>query len=276
MRTLPLYVLSILVLSILLPPDRRLTQHIVQYLTLFQNFAWPLSDGWYDVTWSLAVEEWFYFAFSAVFLFASTAVGRRGGLAIIIIFLIVPLSCRFLVPADAPWDAGIRKVMVLRLDSIAYGVAAALFIENSPNVRRHWIILIVAGLALEIIAFLVRGTTLGRPVVFNLMDIGAALCLPAALTFSRISGSAVGWAVTSLSTTSYGIYLVHTPVLRLLRDHSPFLRYHTVLLAVAMLLASIALAGMSWIALEQPILKLRPKQTRRASNAPTASFALES
>ena len=230
-----------------------------------QNFAWPLHDEWFNVTWSLAVEEWFYLFFSAAFLIGAGLLGRPGQVLVVAAFLVFPLAARMLVPLDVPWDAGIRKVMVLRLDAIAYGVVLALLYVRPPHWLRHWRLWFASGVAINVFVFLGYVDVVHLPPVlqrafsFSLMGIGIALLFPAAI---RV-GEARGWAapaVIAVSETSYGLYLLHILVIECMIVNSRWFSAHrTVLVGVACILVW-TLAWTSFHFFERPILKRRPRQ----------------
>ena len=77
MRTLPIYLLWIAVLAVIWPP--RPWDQVLRYATLTQNLAWPMPSGWFGVSWSLTVEEWFYLLFSALLLSARGTARPAGG-----------------------------------------------------------------------------------------------------------------------------------------------------------------------------------------------------
>ena len=103
MRTLPLYVLWIVVLLTIDPPPNPFLTSL-KYFFLVQNFAWPMSD-WFAVSWSLTVEEWFYLLFGAVLIALAARVRSLGLIATCTIFLILPLLLRLNISvADADWE----------------------------------------------------------------------------------------------------------------------------------------------------------------------------
>lgn len=130
MRTLPLYYFFLI---ISLKYDwRGETTLIAQFSYLFfaENFAWPMRE-FYGVTWSLAVEEWFYFLFPLLML---TLMGfgckaRRSAEITIACFLLMPPLMRAVLPGNPydfkNFDEGVRHVVVFRLDSIGFGVTIA-------------------------------------------------------------------------------------------------------------------------------------------------------
>ena len=67
-RTIPLYVLSLILTSIIL--NKFFTLDFLKYLLFLQNliFIW-LENDYFSISWSLAVEEWFYILFPLFLIF---------------------------------------------------------------------------------------------------------------------------------------------------------------------------------------------------------------
>ncbi len=130
MRTLPLYLFFLLIeLNIYWGGASSISTQ-ASYLVFSQNLAWPMSN-FYSLTWSLSVEEWFYFLFPLIILLG---VGfgksyKAATAASIVIFLIVPPILRYsLFDTQGSFnnlDPNIRHVVVFRLDSIGFGVLIA-------------------------------------------------------------------------------------------------------------------------------------------------------
>lgn len=200
------------------------------YFLFLQNFAWP-PDATMPESWSLAVEEWFYLTAPLAMSLACLLVSsRRRALLLALLACIVASNlARFGVAfwSDAPWDAGIRKVVALRLDAIAWGgVMAWLALWRGVWVDRHWIGMACAGalmsaLAVALLAFgVARGyTPLWHGVIlFTLTSAGLALLLPAITRLPRPTPW-LARTVTGISLVSYSAYLVHySLVIPLLRQ----------------------------------------------------------
>lgn len=269
LRTLPLYVAWIAIMAASWPPaDGRVGWHLLRYLSLTQNLAWRMpADNWFGVSWSLAIEEWFYLLFSLPLLLLARRDGGRWSLpALAALFIAVPVLVRCLLPAGLDFGQAVYKVTAYRLDSIAYGVAAALVATRRPAVLRHWAGLLAAGLG--VVAFVwvqIAGAGVALPGLFYralflpLLSAGFCLCLPAALRLER-APRWVGRPAFWLSTRSYGLYVVHLTVLEVASGavfvHGWPKRY-AILLA---LVAAPLLAELSWRLLERPMLALRPAQ----------------
>lgn len=269
LRTLPLYAAWIALMALFWPPaDGRLGWHLLRYLTLTQNLAWPMpADNWFGVSWSLAIEEWFYLLFSLpLLLLARLDHGRRSLPALALLFVAVPVLVRCVLPAHLDFGQAVYKVTAYRLDSIAYGVLAALAATRRPQLLRHWPPLLAAGLAIVLFVWVqISGAGVPLPGLFYralflpLLSVGFCLCLPAALRL-RTAPAWLARPASWLSTRSYGLYVVHLTVLEVASSavfvHSWPKRY-AVLLALA---AAPLLAELSWRCLERPMLALRPAQ----------------
>ena len=266
MRTLPVYMLWILVLLVVAPPPNPAVTAL-KYTFLVQNFAWPMSS-WFAVSWSLTVEEWFYLLFSALMIaltIRSRSVAVFGTCAV---FLIVPLLLRLNINVpDAEWDSGMRKVMVFRLDAIAYGVVMAALYRQWPTVLHRWR---YPALALELLlaAFphLPIGYLLGswwKATAFNFVSIGFALAMPWAVSL-RLPFLAVRGLITWLAERSYCLYIVHLTFVILISNAVTAAKMPDALTALATMLLSALVAELSFRLFEMPILRRRPPQFVKA------------
>ncbi len=269
LRTLPLYVAWILLMAAVWPPaDGRVGWHLARYLSLTQNLAWRMpADNWFGVSWSLAVEEWFYLSFSLPLLLLARRDGGRRSLPVLAaLFVAVPVLTRCLLPAGLDFGQAVYKVTAFRLDSIAYGVLAALLATRRPSLLRHWAALLAAGLAIVLFVWVqISGAGIALPGLFYralflpLLSAGFCLCLPAALRLRHAPRWLARPAVW-LSTRSYGLYVVHLTVLEV-ASGAVFVHAWPKRYAVALaLVAAPLLAELSWRLLERPMLALRPAQ----------------
>ena len=275
MRTLPVYLLWIAVLAVIWPP--RPWDQVLRYATLTQNLAWPMPSGWFGVSWSLTVEEWFYLLYSALLLSAAALLGRRAGFwAATAVFLVVPAILRWRMPESADFGEVLSKVAVLRLDAIAFGVVLAWMQEKWGFAFRHPAPMLAAG------ALLILGIWSGwfdrhlpvdphlrRTFLFDVGSAGFALCLPAAAALRRLPRWPAA-IITTISTQSYSIYIVHLSVLEIVGAYRDRWRA-PVWVAVGLSLGLIwALSWASWRWIEAPILARRPKQTSARARQPEA------
>ncbi len=274
LRTLPLYYLCILILSLIwrpgfwLPGYARLFHALPYFLTLTQNLAWPFRENWFGVSWSLSVEEWFYLLYSALLFACATRL--RVSLAFWIttmLFLLVPLYLRWLQPAHVDFDEVISKEVIYRLDATGFGVVVAWLASRHPWLLRPAWLLLILGLLAEFFnwrmaisaAYVPFNRHIFNTVFFDLVSLGFALMLPAAYGFKRRFGL-LGWVAAVISRQSYALYLLHLPVLEIFgayRDRLHMPVAVDILIAVA-LFWGLAYLSARWF--EAPILRLRPRQ----------------
>lgn len=188
-----------------------------------QNLAW--SQGpFFDEAWSLAVEEWFYLSLPVALWMLSRWL--RPGFAMwtaIGVFLVAPLLLRGFV-ADGEWDQQVRKVVVLRLDALMVGVAAAAVAHRWPARWSRLRPLAWLGAVAIVPALLCLGAQeLGavqpawfRVGMFPWLSLSFACFLPAASAPWSPRGLLAA-CITEISLTSYSLYLSHMLLLRFLR-----------------------------------------------------------
>lgn len=245
LRTLPAYLFA-LALYYCFYSDMR---NIIFYVFFAQNLLTP-AQSFFPHSWSLAVEEWFYLTFPLVLLGVAGLLGNltsryRIYLTTIGIFIVTGLvtktiyhwmyhqdlftfllSKKLLVPSwktfvlpNGDWDS-MRKMVMFRIDAIAYGCLIAYFLEkhNLSKTARAW--LFAAGCMLLVLCFeVIRHTIAGSNVnyfvdvlLLPLFCFTFALMLPYAVLCPR-PGNALVKIVTNISQTSYSFYLMHFLVL---------------------------------------------------------------
>ncbi|HEY3637457.1 MAG TPA: acyltransferase [Rhizomicrobium sp.] len=218
----------------------------------------------FSIFWSLSVEEHFYFIFPVLFLIL-----RRRPRTLITTLILVCALClalRILLAAAYPqWlDTKIFYYTDLRLDSIVFGVLLAAVCETRQG--RNLVTLLghplaVAGAALAIILSLIIRDPWFRETLRYSLQAGAVVVILAALVFSDryravqtiLNFSFVSW----IGLLSYSLYVWH-PLL-------PIILYRAVpgfphkLEAPICLVASLAVAAISYYGLEKPAGALRHK-----------------
>lgn len=264
LRVLPPYLVWLMVLWVFYPPEQQFS--IFSFMTFTQNLAWASVGGqWFDVSWSLSVEFWFYIGFGSLSLLAFRCAGRAGFMSVLALFLIMPLIARLAFHDVGSWDASIRKVVVFQLDAVAYGVLLAYALR-----RFTWIFALRNHLALAG-ALIILGAlswwwmserqfdvelVFNKIFILNIILLGLCLVFPWVLHV-RCERKRIVRIVSWLSDTSYAVYLVHLTVAGwcawFLKVQQPVL---FVLFAVG---GSLVLGGVSWHFIEKPILSRRHK-----------------
>jgi peptidoglycan/LPS O-acetylase OafA/YrhL len=245
------------------------------YATFTQNIQYsiggPTSAAWLAATWSLAVEEQFYLVLPAVIWFVSERwLPYVLGSAI----LAAPILRLFLNLNYSHGKIASFTLMPCRADALLLGVAAALLVRNrliweSLKSKRGrlvsaWIVLL-AGLPLFILfkaadqlqSFWMSTVGFSWLAFFYL----GLLLLGLIYSDSWLGGVLRNTWLKALGTISYGVYLIHWPVLGLtfmiFRHKKPWAETSDerglVLLALAI---TIAIASLSWTIFEKPLLKI--------------------
>ena len=259
MRTLPLYFLWLGLLLLLFPPAHDAAATALRFATLTQNLTGPMPpDYYYAVTWSLAIEEWFYLLFGAALVLLSQRLGGRRALGLCLCgFMILPLALRLA-------RGGMPEEVMFRLDEIAYGVLMARLSLDGRWPFRHPRLCLAAGAGLVLAAAFALSLCPGWltwALAPNAVVGGCALCLPAALAM-RSQAAWFAALVRWLATRSYALYLMH---LTILLDIGEVRLWETGLLpalpcALLVVILPFPLADLSWRFLEEPLLRRRPRQ----------------
>ena len=220
-RTLPNYFLFLVVALVFhayfggLPSPT----FFLTYLVFAQNLL-SGDNSFYGVSWSLAVEEWFYLLFPLVILLLTLAgYGRRVAFigTTLVFLLLPPLLREFEFTTTAP--EAVRLMTLPRLDAIFYGVAVAFFVARRAPGKPLRAAGALIGLAV-FASFLYLYARSADPgplyrAAFFALPISFAISLP---WLQQIHGlprqlRALTRPITLISLWSYSIYLSHIPVL---------------------------------------------------------------
>jgi len=247
-----------------------LNVNTLAYFVFLQNFIIPL-DLFFWESWSLAVEEWFYLLFPLLLVVLAWRRSPKWGFLVCTgIMIMVPILLRY--PAmdgvGTPFmlDLLVRKIVVLRFDTIGYGVLVAWLVFHVPKIfSTRRVELFVLGALLLAIAILLRGENnlLYMGTLFLVLSgSGMALMLPFMAGWHKVGRW--GTFITFLSRISYALYLVHMPVRSLYLELMPGRS-----LAVSLILyagywiISIALAAVVYRYWERPFMALRDGLSER-------------
>ena len=275
MRTLPLYYAWGVVLAVLWAPilwqataPAKLAAALPLYTVVAQNLAWPIrAPGFYDVTWSLAVEEWFYLGFAGLLFGLWRLLGARAALmGATALFLAGPIVLRWWTGYDT---SARGHIAVYWLDAIAVGVVAAWVRARHARAfaAAAWLLPLAAGLVVLMYAgglqFLHVSERWARVFSIDAQAVTFALLMPAAVRWRTARGP-VAWLVRAVSRYSYAVYLVHLSVLEYLSArHFAYAAYAIVLAVGSIVVLSVGLSH----AVEQPIMALRPGQKKARGSA---------
>ena len=222
-RTLPLYWLMLAVnLAVILwvLPHPNPLSSFSDYLWFGQSLA-SIDLYFFAESWSLVVEEWFYFLFPlgvAVLLrlgVPSTRVFLVAGIA----FYVYSTLYRYAIAGDpgSIWSEVTRRIALARFDAMMVGVFAAwLSVEKPKWFRAHpWI---VAGLGMLIllaayVSLYLKGLEEDRLFVrtlrFNAVSLGFGCLLPLASSIRTLGTKWLDVPIEWVARWSYAIYLTH-------------------------------------------------------------------
>ena len=221
-------------------------------------------------TWSLAVEEQFYFVFPLFLLLVYRIFRRRIEVVVVVLFLLslaVGLAGAYYRPAAAFYLAPARAWELL--------LGALLTLEICPQVRgavaRNVATLIGIGLiGVSIVVF--SADTL-YPGIANLVPcFGAALIIGAGRSGNSLVASALSSRpMVFIGLISYSLYLWHWPIIVMHRmGFLPTDGYPVALEQALIIVLSIIIAALSWKYIETPF------RTKQVSKPTLYKFALAS
>ena len=154
-RTIPLYVLSLTIISILL--GKLISFDILKYLFFVQNFTsiWVEND-YFSIAWSLSVEEWFYIIFPLYLIIINKYNNKLYLLSYCIIFVLIIFIIRVNYSSDTNWGENVRRIVLYRLDSIVFGFLLFLIKDKIKNTIKINFLLITLAIVFSIIVFSIQ------------------------------------------------------------------------------------------------------------------------
>ncbi len=244
------------------------------YLTNFSIAEGGWVHGWVDVAWSLAIEEQFYLVWPLLIWLCPP---RLFALLCVVIFVAEPIARVNARAVDMP-SLSIYVLPWFRLDGFAIGGLLALAQRRGllPWLDRWVPIVIIAAVAGLIACTILGGHTwwwnrrmqeygYSLIAVIGAAMVVSALARPADSLWPRMLST--GW-LRAFGKYSYGMYLIHPPVMRAVREYGfDPVYYETIgapwsaqmLFYGAATAPTVALAWLSWRFFEAPILRLKAR-----------------
>ncbi|MFT6727960.1 MAG: peptidoglycan/LPS O-acetylase OafA/YrhL [Flavobacteriales bacterium] len=193
----------------------------IRYIFFSQNL-YSAHPDFYPEAWSLSVEEWFYMLFP-ISCFALHKVLKSKSRAVLIsaiVFIVVPLGLRI-----AKFESGIgleeidleyRKIVLLRLDSLMFGILAAYAVFSNPDAwKKYRYHCLSAGIILLVLLNWNPGNWkhFYEPLFFNIESITILLFLPFLSTLQSTKIKVLDGVFIFISVISYSLYLLNmTPI----------------------------------------------------------------
>ncbi|HEO8419427.1 TPA: acyltransferase [Yersinia enterocolitica] len=298
-RTLPLYysvLIGVIILNYLTGnPDFSFLNFI--FLQNYDLEALRILD----ISWSLAVEEWFYLLFPLLFLFVMK-VWRGKKVTVFFLFTISFIALEnlgrilYVVLQDPSFNFGIRINTFLRLDSIAIGVLLAgvkfYFKDFYNKVTNRSAVLISVSIIGFISAsiyfqFLTATNTLesSNVAMIALFPFISVCCVLFIAYFDtsifvnvNLKNHILSRVFTFVSLTSYCVYLIHNYIFyKFIGLSQSFGNNYlvSILLFLVALTVIFAFAYLSFKYFENPILKIRDKFAPKIKNEYTEQKSIK-
>ncbi|MFN3405101.1 MAG: acyltransferase family protein [Cytophagaceae bacterium] len=276
LRTLPLYyiilALNLVIANFLLPES--LNYYSFKFLVFLQNFREPLLGDFFLESWSLCIEEWFYLLIPLALYLTINLFRSLPKQYVILLLLLTFLalitayrlhrSNQFLPSQFHHFDIYYRKLLILRLDTILYGVIGSYIFNYHLCIwKKIKIPAFVTGIIILFFCINILNPTvvfknnLYLGLYFSIISIGILMTFP---LLSGLSDSSIIFnkPVTFISKISYSIYLIHLPVIKIIKSqlHSTAIAYPLVIFT-GYLTFILLLSWISYSWIEKPFLALR-------------------
>lgn len=277
LRIWPLYYGVLWFLLVLIPHVHAIHDAKYEYSVAHQVWLWVYANNFYEVSvgraiplfghfWSLAVEEQFYLVWPAVVFVSS----RRGLLWICAACVLESFGSRFAMLRLGVLPALMIRLTFCQLDSLAVGAALSVFIREGTGLERLRRPANVAAGATAL--FVITENVFPQVAASNWRLAASGTFWSAAfgaMLVAALGGygrSAARWfearALRFLGKYSYGIYVFHWPIGRLVATLFPSsAKSSSVMTAVAFMClamgASIGAAYVSWHLFEKHFLRLK-------------------
>lgn len=276
LRMIPLYYLLLLVMWAV----TKVKPPLLCFLFL-QNFRESALD-YFPPGWSMPIEAWFYFAVPPVLLLLYRLFSRKQEKAkavylsvAVICAVSFLLRCGHVVAADPTWDLGVRKQVLLRLDSPMLGVLMAAMKMYAPEKYRKMgksILALLAGIGgfLAMYGWYLADlrdnfddSNLGRIFLFALLPMACCLFVAWMENVSwpeKFRTCIIGKTFTCISTLGYSIYLVHFAVFQELSVYFEGTRFIVSWMGFGLaVVLSLAISYVTWRFIEEPVAKLKDR-----------------
>jgi peptidoglycan/LPS O-acetylase OafA/YrhL len=278
LRTLPNYYLILLVNYIIIHQgiiNENIEQFNWKFLFFLQNFNSSFY-GFFWESWSLSVEEWFYIISPLLLLILLLFITPKKSFIIVtLLMLLCPLIYRMYMSnplVDAfEYDITFKKIVLFRLDSIAFGLLAAwcfFYYETYWLKFKVFSLVIGIGLMVYILKFAPGQHFFYQQVIyFTISPLSAMLLLPFANSIKHAKGS-IAKAVTHISKISYSMYLLNLAIVaEVIRDNfSPKGGFDGILKYIIYWFIVILGASLLHRYFEKPFMNLRDRKLQISSS----------
>jgi len=278
MRTIPPYLFALVLISLV--ADELLTADFFRYAFYVQNLiAQSNANDYFPVAWSLSIEEWFYVTMPVWLLLATGWLRRWDKRCIVVLALVYIAAVAVARTACGDydnWGPEVRRVVLFRVDSIAYGFLLYLFVrEVGPRVgagRLDYVKALLAALlflAVALVTFVITSSVAepGHLLLAHLFPFCAAAFGATALVLFYTMRKPmqklplIATCCDHMGKISYSVYLFHLVIALAVRSSFSDLAVPAQL--AIFLAACVAGSSLFFYCFERPILAARPRYRLR-------------
>jgi peptidoglycan/LPS O-acetylase OafA/YrhL len=296
MRTIPPYVFALALIS--LTVGNVSGADFGRYVLYVENFcAQHNTKDYFPIAWSLSIEEWFYVVFPVVLLSAAAFFrNHRTAFSVLVAvgFIAVITGLRLCFGDTHEWGAGVRRVVIFRIDAIAYGYLLFVWMAARRENGKHSVGLPLGSalfaastlFAVVLTREIYQSHSRTAEILFPFAAAAFGMCSillfhSAQPLFERTHFRLSSFALF-LGQVSYSLYLFHLLIANAVVPHVGTLALPLQL--VVYLSACLAFSAIFYRLFERPILALRPSYGEpitgaladaEASRAVTATFPLQ-
>ena len=260
-RTIPPYLVALICATILFDYGNIL--NLLKFLTYTQNILGDTSfPNFFSVAWSLSVEEWFYiFLPLSILLTTQSKIKylKLNVLSICIITILLLNLIRFYYNGEEiNWGEDIRRSVLLRLDSLCFGVVAYIL---KDRLKKEYVVFCIICTILPLFYFLTEPLLISKSTFAqNLFLPLCCICFSSILiilTYIQTYSDLAKTIGTFGANISYSMYLFHIFFI-------PFTLNLFNNLTLSLLIYIISLKLFCWTFFnyfEKPLLESRPRYT---------------
>jgi len=221
-RTIPVYWLAVLInflAAIWITHTITNSGFPYRYFTFTQSL---LSGGFwfFPASYSLSIEEWFYFLFPLLLVVLAWLLKRINVVIPLTIVCVAYVASAIILRTigwdsyPIQWDMIYRKSTLLRLDACVYGVLAAIaFFRMREKLLARKNVLLSTGVVLycttELIKYRMSESYITFVLYFTLIPVSFALMLPFFYAMKTPRLKTMLYGITAISISSYALYLFH-------------------------------------------------------------------